>query len=91
MRAPRQMCFFFFFFLQAHKISEGRGLLFIHSAFFESFRYRVCLSIETAQRRKFCVHICSGWEGRATRGLGWNLFLTVGQDIKALSLLLRQT
>lgn len=46
------------------KISESRGLLFIHSASFESFRYRVCLSIETAQWRKFCVHIFLGWVGR---------------------------
>lgn len=54
----------FFFFCMFIKISEGRGLLFVHSASFESFRYRVCLSIETAQRRKFCVHICFGWVGR---------------------------
>lgn len=39
----------------------------------------MCLSIETAQQRKFCDHICSGWEGSANQALGWNLFLTVGQ------------
>lgn len=73
----------FFFFLQAHKIPEGRGLLFVSSVSLESFRYRVCLLIETAQQRKFCDHICSGWEGSENRGLGWNHFLTEGQTDKA--------